>query len=147
MWRCELTRPRPLDKCVQRTNVSSGAGTADATAGRTPTQNALVRQSIHTAHQTRQDCRADLSTAAAVMQARQAATQPPARPPTRSDVVRHAKCKQDVHCCTLLNLSFFTKRHTPRVTYRPTVQTLPDGRFTPPDTTQTAVSCWVWRVV
>jgi len=29
--------------------VSSGAGTADATAGRTPTQNALVRQSIHTA--------------------------------------------------------------------------------------------------
>ena len=50
-------------------------------------------------HQTRQDCRARLSTAAAATQARQAATQPPARPPTRSDVVRHAKCKHAVDCC------------------------------------------------
>jgi len=33
---------RPPDKCVQRRSVSVGAGTAGATAGRTPTQNALV---------------------------------------------------------------------------------------------------------
>ena len=33
------------DKCVQRRSVSGGAGTAGATAGRTPTQNALVRRS------------------------------------------------------------------------------------------------------
>jgi len=31
---------RPPDKCVQRRSVSGGAGTAGATAGRTPTQNA-----------------------------------------------------------------------------------------------------------
>ena len=39
LWRCELSRP---DKCVQRRSVSGGAGTAGATAGRTPTQNALA---------------------------------------------------------------------------------------------------------
>jgi len=33
------------DKCVQRRSVSGGAGTAGATAGRTPTQNALVGRS------------------------------------------------------------------------------------------------------
>ena len=42
VWRSELNRP---DKCVQRRSVSGGAGTAGATAGRTPTQNALVRRS------------------------------------------------------------------------------------------------------
>ena len=36
---------RPPDKCVQRRSVSGGAGTAGATAGRTPTQNALLRRS------------------------------------------------------------------------------------------------------
>jgi len=73
-----------------------------------------------------------------------------ARPPTRSDVVRHAKCKNAVDCCIWLNLNFFTKRHATRVIYRLTVQTLPDGletQFTPPDTTQTALSCRVWRAV
>ena len=62
-----------------------------------------------------------------------------ARPPTRSDVVRHAKCKHAVDCCISLNLNFFTKRHATRVIHRLTVQTLPDGletQFTPPDTTR-----------
>ena len=73
-----------------------------------------------------------------------------ARPPTRSDVVRHAKYKHAVDCCIRLNLNFFTKRHATRVIYRLTAQTLPDGletRFTPPDTTQTALSCRVRRAV
>ena len=66
-----------------------------------------------------------------------------ARPPTRSDVVRHAQCKHAVDCCIRLNLNFFTKRHATRVIYRLTVPTLPDGletQFTPPDTTQTVLS-------
>ena len=73
-----------------------------------------------------------------------------ARPPTRSDVVRHAKCKHAVDCCIWLNLNFFTKRHAMRVIYRQTVQILPDSletQFTPPDTTQTGRSCLVWRAV
>jgi len=81
---------RPPDKCVQRRSVSGGAGTAGATAGRTPTQNALVEQVGPTQftppHQTRQDCCACLSIAAA-------------RPPTRSDAERQAKCKHAVNCC------------------------------------------------
>jgi len=40
-----------------------------------------------------------------------------ARPPTRSDVVRHAKCKHAVDCCIWLNLNFFTKRHATKVIY------------------------------
>ena len=45
---------RPPDKCPQRRSVSGGAGTAGATAGRTPTQNVLAGRgdqadSIHTA--------------------------------------------------------------------------------------------------
>jgi len=63
--------------------VSGGAGTVGATAGRTPTQNALAGRSVGPIqftppHQTRQDCRACLSTAAAATQASQAAT--PSRP-------------------------------------------------------------------
>ena len=49
-----------------------------------------------------------------------------------------------------LNLNLFTKRHATRVVYRLTVQTLPDcleTQFTPPDTTQTALTCRVWRAV
>jgi len=41
-------------------------------------------------------------------------------------------------------INFFTKRHATRVIYRLTVQTLPDGletQFTPPDATQTVLSC------
>jgi len=38
--------------------------------------------------------------------ARQAAT-PSRPPPTRSDVVRHPKCKQAVDCCIWRNLNFF----------------------------------------
>ena len=47
-----------------------------------------------------------------------------------------------------IGLNFFTKRHATRVICRLTVQTLPDGletQFTPPDTTQTALSRRVWR--
>ena len=53
VWRCELSRP---DECVQRRSVSGGAGTAGATAGRTPTQNALVGRSgrLDSHHPTRQ---------------------------------------------------------------------------------------------
>ena len=36
---------RPPDECVKRRSVSGGAGTAGATAGSTPTQNALVGRS------------------------------------------------------------------------------------------------------
>jgi len=84
VWRCE---PSPPDKCVQRRSVSGSAGTAGATAGRTPTQNALVGPPQFTPPH---HCRACLSTAAAATQARQAAT------PSR--VVRHANCKHAV--CT-----------------------------------------------
>jgi len=67
-----------------------------------------------------------------------------ARPPTRSDVVRHAKCKHAVDCCIWLNPNFFTERHATRVIYQLTVQTLLDGietQFTPSDTTPTGPSC------
>jgi len=49
VWRCELSRPdRPTGAfCVW--SVSECVGRRSATAGRTPTQNALVRRSIHTA--------------------------------------------------------------------------------------------------
>jgi len=92
--------------------------------------------------QTRQDCRACLSTAAAATQARQAAT--PNRPTVHTQRRRTPwNCKHAVDCCIWLNLNFFTKRHSTRVIYRLTVQTLPDRletQFTPPDTTQTALS-------
>ena len=93
-------------------------------------------------HQTRQDCRACLSTAAAATQARQAAT--PSRPTAHTQRrCTPRKCKHAAACCVWLNLNFFTERHATRVIYRLTVQTLPDGldsQFTPPDTTQTALS-------
>ena len=77
-------------------------------------------------HQTRQVCRACLSTAAPRRrpgrQLRLAA-----RPPTRSDVVRHEKCKHAVDSCVRLNLNLFTKRDATTVIYRLSVQTLPDG--------------------
>ena len=48
------------DNCVQRRSVSGGACTAGATAGRTPTQNALVgrsdRLSSHRLTRHRQQC-------------------------------------------------------------------------------------------
>jgi len=47
-----------VDKCVYRRSVSGGAGTASATAGRTPTQNVLVRQSsrLNSHRLSRQHC-------------------------------------------------------------------------------------------
>jgi len=101
-------------------------------------------------YQTRQDHSACQSTAAAATQARQAATpsrltahtQRRCRPTPR-------KCKHAVDCCIWLNLNCI-KRHATRAIYRLAVQTLPDGletQFTPPDTTQTAPSCRVWRPV
>ena len=72
------------------------------------------------------------------------------RPPTRSDVVHHTKCKHAVDCCIWLNLNFFTKHHTTRMIHRLTVQTLPDGLetvFTLPHMTQTGPSCLVWWVL
>ena len=101
-------------------------------------------------HQTRQDslaCRPPPPRLRPGRQLRLAA-----RPPTRSDVVRHAKYKHAVDCCICVNLNFFNKRQATTVIYRLTVQTLPDGpetQFTPPDATQTALalSCRVWPVV
>jgi len=87
-------------------------------------------------HQTRQDYRQ--STAGAATQARQAAT--PSRPTAHT---QRRKCKHAVDCCIWLNLKkIFTKCHA-------TVQTLSDcleTHFTPPDTTQSALSCRVWWV-
>jgi len=67
-----------------------------------------------------------------------------ARPPRGSDAPTPRKCKHAVDYYIWLGLNFFTKRHATRVIYRLTVQTLPDGLetlFTPPDTTETALSC------
>ena len=85
-------------------------------------------------HQTRQDRRACLSTAAAATQARQAAT--PSRPTAHTQRrCTPRKCKHDVDYCIWLGLNFFTKGHATSVIYRLTVQTLPDHletQFTPP---------------
>jgi len=82
---------RQPDRCVLC--LVSG-GVMAGSAGRTPTQNALVRRSIHTATPV---IRHDKTAAPA--------SRPPprrrpdrqvrlvARPPTRNDVVRHAQCK------------------------------------------------------
>jgi len=50
----------------------------------------------------------------------------------------------------VLDPQFSFHNSHPGVIYRLTVQTLPDGletQITPPDTTQTALSCRVWRAV
>ena len=107
---------RPPDALRRRTHLSGGQFTP--------------------AHQTRQDCRACLSTAAAATQARQAAT--PSRPTAHTQRrCTPRKCKHAVDCCMWLGLNFFTKGHATSVIYRLTVQTLPDGldtQFTLPDT-------------
>jgi len=91
-------------------------------------------------HQTRQDRRACLSTAAAATQARQAAT--PSRPTAHTHRrCTPRKCKHDVDYCIWLNLNFFTKRHATSVIYRLTVQTARRSR----DSIHAA--CCVWRVV
>ena len=69
-----------------------------------------------------------------------------ARPPTRSDVVRHEK--HTVDCCIWLNLNFFSKRHATRVIYRLTVQTARrswDSIHTARHDTD--MFCRVWRAV
>ena len=49
VWRCELSRPDRQTGAFCVCFVSECVGRRSATAGRTPTQNALVRRSIHTA--------------------------------------------------------------------------------------------------
>jgi len=91
-------------------------------------------------HQTRQDRHACLSTAAALA----------ARPPTRSDVVRHAKCKHAVDCCLRLSVKFSTKRHATMVIGHLSVQTLPDGlqtRSRSQRLIRRRQDCRVWRAV
>jgi len=86
VWRCELSWPDSQTGAFCVWSVPQCVGRRSATAGRTPTQNALARRSIHTATP-------DKTVAPAC--------RPPprrrpgrqlrlaARPPTRSDVVRH----------------------------------------------------------
>jgi len=49
VWWCELSRPASQTGAFCVWSVSECVGRRSATAGRTPTQNALVRWSIHTA--------------------------------------------------------------------------------------------------
>ena len=103
--------------------MSECVGRRSATAGRTPTQNAHVGPTQFTPlHQTRQDCRACLSTAAATTQARQAATLSLHTAHTQRRCTPRV-CKHAVDCCTGLNLNLFTKRQATRVIYLLTVQT------------------------
>ena len=52
MWRCELSRPDSQTGAFCVRSVSECVRRRSATAGRTPTQNALVRRSVHTAADT-----------------------------------------------------------------------------------------------
>ena len=117
-------------------SLSECVGRRSATAGRTPTQNAVVRRSTHTATSDKTRLprlpvdRRRRDAGHAGRQLRLAA-----RPPTRSDVVRHEKnVKHAADCCVPLNLNFFTKRHATRVIYRLTFQTARRSR----DSIQTA---------
>ena len=83
MWRCELSQPDRQTGAFCVWSASECVGRRSATAGRTPTQNVLVGRSIHTAISDKKDRRACLA----------------ARPPTRSDVVSHAKSTHAVVCC------------------------------------------------
>ena len=124
VWQRELSRPvrsvpglcrsesgdavRPLDALRRRTHLSGGQFTLP--------------------HQSRQDCRACLSTAAAT-QARQAAT--PSRPTAHAQRrCTPRKCKHAVDCCIRLNPNFFTERHATRVIYRLTVSRFNSHRLT-----------------
>jgi len=49
VWRCELSRPDSPAGAFCVRSVSECVGRRSATAGRTPTQNALVWRSVHTA--------------------------------------------------------------------------------------------------
>ena len=125
-----------VSECVERRS---------ATAGRTPTQNALVRRSVHTG--TPDKTRLPrLPVDRRRRDAGQAGTTP-SRPTAHTQRrCTPRKCKHAVDCCMWLGLNFFTKRHATRVIYRLTVQTLPDGldtQFTLPDTTDRALFCRV----
>ena len=50
VWRCELSRPDSQTGAFCVWSVSECVGRHSATAGRTLTQNALVRRSVHTRH-------------------------------------------------------------------------------------------------
>jgi len=146
VWRCELSRP---DRCVLCLVCVGSVRRHNATAGRTPTQ--LSSGQFTPLHQTRQDCRACLSTAAATGQAGSCAAKAVSSRTTAHTQRRCTprKCKHAVDYCIRLNLNFFTIRHSTRVIYRLTVQTLPDGLETHSHrlTRQTGPSCHVWRAV
>ena len=65
VWQCELSRPDSQTGAFCVCSVSECVRQRCATAGRTPTQNALVRGQFTPSHQTRQDRRACQSTATA----------------------------------------------------------------------------------
>ena len=100
VWQCELSRPdrqtsafsvgvcrmaHAFCRCDRRTH-------SDA-------ERTCRVDSVHTATPETTRLSRLLSTAAAATEARQAAIRLAARPPTRSHVVRHAKCKHAVGCC------------------------------------------------
>ena len=138
--------------CLVRDGVCPAAqcDPRSATAGRTPTQNALVRWSIHIVDKTRPSrLPVDRRRCGASQAGSYAYSRPTAHTQRRCTP---RKCKHAVDCCIRLNLNFFTKRHATRVIYRLTVQTLPDGletQLTPPATARdsTVLSCRAGGVV
>jgi len=117
MWRCELlSRPDRRTGAFCLWSVSECVGRRSATAGRTPTQNALVGLSgrLKSHSHTRQEktvapaCRPPPPRRRPGRQC----TPPPDRPhaATLHDT---QKCK---HCC--IGPNFFTKRHATRANYR-----------------------------
>jgi len=141
VWRCELSRPDRCVLCLVYVGVSSGTM-------RPP--DALRRScpAVSSHRYTRQDKTVAPACRPPPQQARQAAVSSRTTAHTQRRCTPR-KCKHAVDYCIRLNLNFFTIRHSTRVIYRLTVQTLPDVLETHSHrlTRQTGPSCHVWRAV